>query len=146
MMNPLKFAKLTLMIAALTVISPVFAQEIQDGADTTDSSTGDSEESSSKREKGYLNLSVGVYHDEKMSESIPDNISTAGTFRNFTKVEWNPQTKTMRFYPKSPGIGTLTIKHPNSGKILAEFTVDIRKTDLQKVAREMQALLQGIAG
>jgi pilus assembly protein CpaC len=95
--------------------------------------------------KGYINLSVGVYYDEKL-EDAPKDIEIDGTFRKFTKMQWNPDTKTLRFNPRNPGVGTLIIKHPKTGKVLMEYTVDVRKTDLQKVAREMQALLQGIEG
>ena len=143
MTNLGSFAKKTLLMAALLAVPPLFAQEVQEGAgeDATEEVSGNT-----KKEKGYLNLSVGVYHDERLSDNMPANPSLAGTFRQFTRVEWNPDSKTMRFYPKASGIGTLTIKHPTTGAILAEYTVDIRKTDLQKVAREMQALLQGIEG
>lgn len=143
MTNLGSFAKKTLLMAALLAAPPLFAQEVQEGAgeDATEEVSGNT-----KKEKGYLNLSVGVYHDERLSDNMPANPSLAGTFRQFTRVEWNPDSKTMRFYPKASGIGTLTIKHPTTGAILAEYTVDIRKTDLQKVAREMQALLQGIEG
>jgi pilus assembly protein CpaC len=44
------------------------------------------------------------------------------------------------------GVGTLIIKDPKTAKVLAEYTIDVKKTDLQKVAREVQALLQGIEG
>lgn len=93
----------------------------------------------------YLNLSVGVYNDEKLPH-LPANIELDGTFRKFTTVQWNPDTNTLRFNPRNPGVGTLVIKHPKTGEILTEFTIDVRKTDLQKVAREMQGLLQGIEG
>lgn len=93
----------------------------------------------------YINLSVGVYLDEKL-EDVPKEIETAGTFRKYTRVQWNPDTKTLRFDPRTAGVGTLIIKDPRTGKVLREYTVDVRKTDLQKVAREMQALLQGIEG
>lgn len=94
---------------------------------------------------GYLNLSVGVINDEKL-EDLPKNIELTGTFRHLTGIQWNPDTHTLRFTPRSVGVGTLTIKHPKTEEVLWEYTIDIRKTDLQKVAREMQALLVGIEG
>ncbi len=98
-----------------------------------------------KKGVGFISLSVGVYHDENLND-LPSNIEPVGTFRKFTSIQWNAETRTLRFVPKAVGVGTLTIKHPDSGKILAEFTIDVKKTDLQKVAREIQALLQGIEG
>lgn len=112
---------------------PVWAQE---------DVTASSEEGKNKE---YLNLAIGVYYDQK-SDDLPAAIELDGTFRKLTRVQWNPATRTLRFYPRAQGVGTLVIKHPTSGKILAEYTIDVRKTDLQKVAREMQALLEGIEG
>ncbi len=95
--------------------------------------------------KRYLNLSIGVYEDQKLDD-LPAKLDLDGTFRKLTRVQWNPNTRTLRFNPKSQGVGTLIIKHPTTGKVLLEYTLDIRKTDLQKVAREIQGLLQGIEG
>lgn len=95
--------------------------------------------------KEYLNLAVGVNYDQTI-ESLPSDIELDGTFRPLTKIQWNSDTKTLRFNPLNPGVGTLIVKDPSSGKILTEFTIDVRKTDLHKVAREMKALLEGIEG
>lgn len=103
------------------------------------------EEGAEEKEKGYLNLSVGVNFDQKV-DGIPNNIELEGTFRKLTRVQWNAEERTLRFYPRNAGVGTLTIKHPTTGKVLAEFTIDVRKTDLQKVAREMKDLLEGVEG
>lgn len=95
--------------------------------------------------KDYLNLSVGIYHDQE-AENLPKEPVLDGTFRKLTRVQWNPETKVLRFYPRAVGVGTLIIKDPKTAKVLAEYTIDVKKTDLQKVAREVQALLQGIEG
>ena len=121
------FKKITFLIAAVVVSwsGVSFAQADDDGK--------------------YLNLSVGVYTDEKI-DSAPTKIELDGTFRKLTKVQWNPNTRTMRFSPKAVGVGTLIVKSPASGRVIARFTLDVRKTDLDKVAREIQALLQTIDG
>lgn len=106
---------------------------------------GQEEDEESSSRKRYLNLSIGVYEDQKLEE-LPAKIDLDGTFRKITRVQWNPNTRTLRFNPRDQGVGTLTIKHPDTGKVLFEFTLDVRKTDLQKVAREIQGLLQGIEG
>jgi pilus assembly protein CpaC len=126
-----QLVKIGSLAAAVILSAPLLADD-GDGPETT-------------KGKEYLNLAVGVYHDQS-AESLPGEIELDGTFRRLTRVQWNPQTKTLRFYPRNSGVGTLTIKQPSTGKILAEFTIDVRKTDLQKVAREMQALLEGIEG
>lgn len=121
------FKKITFLITAIVVSwsGVSFAQADDDGK--------------------YLNLSVGVYTDEKI-DSAPTKIELDGTFRKLTKVQWNPNTRTMRFSPKAVGVGTLIVKSPASGRVIARFTLDVRKTDLDKVAREIQALLQTIDG
>jgi len=123
-----KILKGLLVAGAMMGSIGVFAQEKNDGIDIE-----------------YINLSVGVYYDQKVDEA-PAKISLDGTFRKLTSVQWNPNTRIMRFKPKAVGVGTLTIKSPTTGKIYARFTIDVRKTDLDKVAREIQGLLQTIEG
>lgn len=134
--------KLGLVMMLMSASLSSFSQE-----DTTENGNSEKEEapSSKAKETGYLNLSVGVYYDEELKD-VPKDIEIAGTFRKFTRIQWNPDTRTIRFYPQAQGVGTLIIKHPRTGNILGEYTVDVKKTDLQKVAREMQQLLQGIEG
>lgn len=127
-----RFEKI-ILVGALLALAPSFAQ------------AQDEEKPPTAKRSGYLNLSIGLYDDEKMDD-LPAQIELDGTFRKLTHVQWNPETRTMRFNPRTQGVGTLVIKHPKTGEVLAEYTIDVRKTDLQKVAREMQALLQGIEG
>ena len=124
-----------ILIAVLMTASPLsFAEDDEER-----------EKTKTARRSGYLNLSIGVYNDEKMDD-LPANLELDGTFRKFTHIQWNPDTRTMRFNPKNQGVGTLVIKHPKTGEVLAEYTIDVRKTDLHKVAREIQDLLKGIEG
>lgn len=97
-----------------------------------------------ERQSGFLNLSVGSPYDEKIPDA-PTDINVDGTFRKFTSVQYNPQDKTLRFIPKAVGVGTVVISD-KAGKVLYEFTVDVRKTDLEKVAREIRSLLNSIDG
>lgn len=99
----------------------------------------------SKAEEKFITLSVGVYHDESL-ELAPKNLSLDGTFRDFTSAQFDPSTKTLRLNPKKEGLATINVKNSESGKVVYKITLDIRKTDLQKVAREIQSLLQNIEG
>lgn len=92
-----------------------------------------------------LSLSVGIYHDEPIPNA-PPNITQSGTFRGKTKVQYNPDTKTLRFYPKEKGLATLIVQDPATGAVLYEFHLDIRKIDLRNVAREIGSLLRDIEG
>jgi pilus assembly protein CpaC len=99
-----------------------------------------------EKKHDYLNLAIGIYTDEKLP-SAPEKFELDGTFRKLMKkTEWNATTKTMRFYPRNVGVGTFILKDPKSGKVVYSYTVDVRKTDLEKVAREIQNLLETIEG
>lgn len=96
-------------------------------------------------EKSQLDLYVGIYHDQKVP-STPSNISLKGTFRNLTRVQFNPTSQVLRFYPKKEGTATVIVVNSKTAKVLYEFTVNIKKTDLKRVAREVQSLLNNIEG
>lgn len=95
--------------------------------------------------KDFLGLSVGVIHDQAIPDA-PKGIELEGTFRKFTRVQYNAESKTLRFTPRAEGVGSVIVKNPDTGKVIYEFTIDVRKTDLQKVAREVQELLKSIEG
>lgn len=97
------------------------------------------------KESRQLDLYVGIYSDVKVPNAT-SNIQLKGTFRKLTRVQFNPTSQVMRFYPKKEGTGTVLVTNAKTGKVLYEFTVAIKKTDLKRVAREIQALLQNIEG
>lgn len=97
------------------------------------------------KETKFVSLYVGVYNDEVL-DNLPTDVEADGTFRKFTKIEFNPDNKTIRFMPSKEGVGTLFLKDKKTGSILYEITLDVKKTDLQKVAREMQSLLNTVEG
>lgn len=115
------------------------------GGDDDEAEEKNADAKPAKKDKDYLNLSIGVY-DDKKAEHLPKKIELGGTFRRVARIQWNPTTKTLRLIGVNQGVGTLIIKSPSSGAVLAEYTLDVRKTDLQKVAREIQDLLEGIEG
>lgn len=90
-------------------------------------------------------LTVGVYKDVQVPKA-PKNISSGGTYKKITSLKYNPASKLLRFNPRKEGVGTLFIKDPNSGKVVYEFRLDVKKTSLFKVQREIKELLKGIEG
>lgn len=95
-------------------------------------------------ETEYLNLSVGNVTDHPIPLA-PAEIVPSGTYKKLTSIEYNPEDKILRFTPKEVGVGTVNIKDRN-GKVLYQLTIDVRKTDLEKVAREIKSLLNTIDG
>jgi pilus assembly protein CpaC len=135
-----------LWLSTALLIALPLAHAQDDGDDGEAAATESSGFTHSRKvDKEYLNLSVGVYEDKKV-ESLPAHIELGGTFRKIAKIQWNSNTRTLRFIGNAQGVATLIIKNPKTGTVLAEYTLDIRKTDLQKVAREIQSLLEGIEG
>lgn len=100
---------------------------------------------SDKREVDSISLSIGIYTDKKIPLA-PSNFSKGGTYQKITRIQYNPETKTLRFDPKAEGVGTLIIKDPVTGAIIYEFEIDVKKTDHHKVAREIRSLLGDIEG
>lgn len=124
----------TVVLAGLLASTPLLAQE-NDPIATQSSAIN----------KGFIGLAVGVIHDEPIPQASR-NIELDGSFRKLTRVQYDAETQTLRFVPKAVGAGVVLVKDPNSGKVLYEFTIDVRTGDLQKVAREIQELLKTIEG
>src|SRR5690349_8653303 len=93
----------------------------------------------------YISLTVGLTHDEEMPY-IPKDAQFKGDFRKFTKVEFAQELHRLRFTPKNNvGIGTLTV-HDAKGDKLFEIIIDVKKSNLAKIAQEIQSLLGEIEG
>lgn len=92
-----------------------------------------------------LSLEKGVYHDEKIPLA-PNNFEPGGEYKKNVKVQYNSRTKTLRFYPKKVGVSTLFINDPHSKDIVYEFRINVKKTNLFNVAREIRSLLRDIEG
>ena len=90
-------------------------------------------------------LSVGIIHDEVLPD-MPEHFKITGTYRPYVRLEYNGITKTLRLIPKRAGFGTLEILDRNTRRPVYKFTVDVRQTDLKKVAREIKGLLSQIEG
>lgn len=114
---------------------------------TADPSTSTSAEDggSAYRSRKFISLTLGIEHDEKLPP-IPDNVEFKGDFRRIVSAAYAKDLNTIRFTPKAEGFATLTIHDKKNGKIVAEYRIDIKKSKLDKVVREMRALLGDIEG
>lgn len=95
--------------------------------------------------KKNIPLSVGIPSDEPLPNA-PADFDATGTYKGLVKLEFNSAKKILRLVPKKEGFGTLVIIDKATNAPVYEFTVDIRKTDLSKVSREIGSLLSEIEG
>ncbi len=103
------------------------------------------ESNSAFRSRRFINLTLGIEHDEKLP-ALPSNVEFKGDFRRIVSASYAKELNVLRFVPKGEGFATLTIHDKKSGKVVAEYRIDIKKSKLDKVVREMRALLGDIEG
>lgn len=96
------------------------------------------------KKSGYINLTIGVTHDEPVP-FLPKGAVFEGDFRKIADVSVAREIKTLRFKGKKEGVATLTILDEKR-QVIAEYRIDTKKSNLTKVVREMQALLNDIEG
>lgn len=101
----------------------------------------------SKRSRKFVSLTVGVEQDEKLPIKMKrlgrENLK--GIFRSLVDVQFSEEINTLRFTPKREGIGTLTVVD-GKGRVLAEYRLEVRKSRLDGIARELKSLLGDIEG
>ena len=90
-------------------------------------------------------LSAGFQNDYTLAESFRGKkLLFKGTYSRVTDLSYDKEKNSIRFSPRKQGVGTLVIKE---GKIiLKKYTIDVRKTDLNRVAHEIKSLLNEIDG
>ncbi|MCB9025639.1 MAG: BON domain-containing protein [Bdellovibrionaceae bacterium] len=91
-----------------------------------------------------VSLEKGVLKDIEIPNA-PTNFTRGGEYRKLVQIRYNPSTKVLRFIPKQVGIGTLIIKDQNE-KVIYEVRIDVKQTDLFKIAREIKRLTSDIEG
>jgi pilus assembly protein CpaC len=99
----------------------------------------------SYRTKQYINLTIGIEQDVKLPP-LPPEVEFKGTFRRIVTAQYAKQMNVIRFIPQSEGFATLTIHDKKNNKIIAEYRIDIQRTKLDKVVKELRALLGDIEG
>lgn len=104
----------------------------------------DEENSDEARIRHYLSLTIGVEHSENIKK-LPENFKILGDFDKVATQTYDPTNGKLRITPTNVGVGTLTI-HNKDGRLLYEYRLDIKKSSLDKVAREIKSLLGDIEG
>ncbi|MCB0342806.1 MAG: BON domain-containing protein [Pseudobdellovibrionaceae bacterium] len=98
-----------------------------------------------QRKKMYVSLFVGIDRDIRVPLA-PAGFNKGGSYKNLLKLQFDSNRKILRLVPQKIGVGTILIKDPTTGAVIYDIRVDVKKVDLQKVAREVRALLAEIEG
>ena len=122
------YLTLSFVVSSLLITPKSFAQKASDN-----------------RVVRHLSLAVGIIEDESL-KNIPRGFTKSGTYKKVVRLRYNARAKILRFDPRKPGLGTLILKHPKTGKVLYEYRISVKKTNLYQVAREIQSLLGDIEG
>lgn len=115
--------------------------EINDGGNLDENL----EESKTYRSKQFINLTLGLEQDVRLP-TLPQDVIFKGDFRKITSASISKELGVLRLIPKSEGFGSLTIHDKKNGKVVAEYRIDVRKSNLDKVVREVRSLLGDIEG
>lgn len=97
------------------------------------------------RSRKYLSLTAGIEYEEKLPP-LPPNVEFKGDFRKVVHAAYAKELNIVRFTPTHQGFATMTIHDKRNGKIVAEYRIDVKVSKLDKVVREMRALLGDIEG
>ena len=92
----------------------------------------------------FLSLYVGVPTMEKLP-TLPPGANFKGDYAKIANVSISRETQTLQFSGKKTGVATLSILDKKGHKIF-EYRIQVMKSDLTKVAREISALLADIEG
>lgn len=105
------------------------------------------EEKAPTRPRKFLNLTLGIETDEKLPP-VPTPFKSGGDCKKLgiAEILYSESINSLRFTPRREGLCTFTIKDMKNEKIVAEYRVEVRKSKLDAVVREMQALLGDIEG
>ncbi len=94
--------------------------------------------------KKYLNLYLGTKHREVLSH-LPPGAEPSGNYKGFVKILLDRERKILDFIPLKEGVKTFAM-HDRKGQKFFEYRLDIQKTELTKVVREVRSLLHDIEG
>ncbi len=139
----LKFALQTMLLAlvVMTTSMPSYAEDPPREGEELIADPGQTHDP--KRQK-YISLFIGIDHQEKLP-FIPAGATFKGDFKKVSTVSVAREISTLQFTPTKEGVATLTVHNPAGDKIY-EFRIDVKKSNLTKVAREIRALLSDIEG
>lgn len=116
--------------------------------DPPKSSLGNEEEivdDSINRRRKILTLTVGIEHEEVLT-GLPKELDIKGDYAKSAEAVYDPTTGILRINPNNVGVSSITLHDKKSGKLLYELRIDVKKSSLDKVAREIKSLLGDVEG
>jgi pilus assembly protein CpaC len=110
-------------------------------------SAQEEEEKTPNRPRKFINLTLGLETDEKLPP-VPKPFKSGGDCKKLgiADLMYSDAANSLRFTPKREGLCTFTLKEMKTEKIVAEYRIEVRKSKLDAVVREMQSLLGDIEG
>ncbi len=92
-----------------------------------------------------IRLTLGIEQDFELPP-LPKAIDLRGDFKRITSAKRTKDLKSLKFVPKSQGFAALSIHDKKTGKLIIRYRVEVKKSVLDKVSRELQSLLGDIEG
>ncbi len=127
--------------AATSSEKPIYEEVDEGGGQTLKLLNG---EPSKKRIRRHLSLIAGIKHDEELQiPNVPLNFKGQVELFEMQRIKG---TDIFRILPTKEGNGIITVHNKKTGQIYVEIRVDIRKQDVEKNLREIQALLADVEG
>lgn len=96
-----------------------------------------------KRQK-TIGLFIGIEHQEKLP-FLPPGAKFKGDYKKVAKLSLDSDRAILLFQATQEGFATLTVYDKDNNR-LYDFSLDVKKSNLTKVVREMRALLADIEG
>jgi len=112
---------------------------------STETANNASAENVAYRSRKFISLTLGIEYEEKLP-ALPPSVEFKGDFHRVVSAAYAKELNVIRFTPRAEGFATLTIHEKKTGKVVAEYRIDVKKSKLDKVVREMRALLGDIEG
>jgi pilus assembly protein CpaC len=147
-----KFSLKAVLLIASFAVSPLLAYGqtatpppllTQTAADEPEKEQLEANRIDPKRQKP-IGLFIGVEHQEKLP-FLPPGAKFKGDYKKVSRLSLDSERNILLFQATQEGFATLTVTDKDNNK-LYEFYLDVKKSNLTKVVREMRALLADIEG
>ncbi len=147
-LRPVQKSSLPLLLALTLALSghvapPVASAQTQVAPEGEELSMDPNAKTDSAKQK-FITLYIGIEHQERLP-FWPDGGEPRGDYKRVAEIRPDRTNGVIVFTPKKEGIATLTI-HGKGGQKIYEFRIDVKKSNLTKVAREMRELLGDVEG